>query len=204
MTDFAAWLDELIGLASLIVDGDALPRRTTTEYVAGHGIALSGEDDVGNNRSLITVSATGAWPSFPVADFTIAGAVLGTGTTPPLAPDANGALVITWATTSQVALSAQRTLPENFDGTAAVYFDFWVVSGTTDLASLTVVTSWDDGAAVTDAAVDAVASVTLRKITAVVSAADIPDTASFVTLKISPANTHTTNTVKLYAVRMRQ
>lgn len=53
----ATWLDQLIGLAALIVDGVATPRQTTTEFVAGAGIALEVADDPGNKRTLITITA---------------------------------------------------------------------------------------------------------------------------------------------------
>jgi hypothetical protein len=49
------WLDELIGLATLVVDGEALPRQTVTEFIEGAGISLVATNDPSGKRTLIEI-----------------------------------------------------------------------------------------------------------------------------------------------------
>jgi len=108
---------------------------------------------------------------------------------------------LSWVASNSTAISAQFSLPEDFDGKEDVLVEMWVNSGTTDLASFTVESGWDGGALVSDAATDPAQSATTHKITARISAADIPDSPSFMTLALTPG-AHTTNTVQLLNVRV--
>lgn len=128
-----------------------------------------------------------------------------------LASDTTPVLSGTGTTVSQEALWAAANvdqivwdfcLPENFDGRDDVLVELWVASGgTTNLASFAVSTSWDGGAAIADTATDPAASTTVHKITARISAADIPDAASFFSIGLTPA-THATDTITLKAGRV--
>lgn len=128
-----------------------------------------------------------------------------------LASDTTPALSGTGGTVSQQALWAASNvdqilidvpLPEDFDGRDDALVELFVSSGTTNPASFTVTTSWDGGADVTDTATDAAQSATTKKITARISAADIPDKPSFVTIALTPA-AHGTDAIVLKAARLR-
>jgi hypothetical protein len=128
-----------------------------------------------------------------------------------LASDTTPALSGTGTTVSQQALWAAANvdqilwdlpLPEEFDGRDDVLVELWVASGgTTNLSSFSVLTSWDGGANVTDTATDPAASTTVHKITARISAADIPDAAAFLSLALVPA-AHATDTIALKSGRV--
>lgn len=128
-----------------------------------------------------------------------------------LASDSTPALSGTGSTVSQQALWVASNvdqilwdtpLPEDFDGRDDVIFEAWVASGgTSDLASFSVVTSWDGGANVTDTATDPAASTTWHKITATIAAADIPDNAANLSIAITPA-AHSTDTVAIRGVKL--
>lgn len=131
------------------------------------------------------------------------GGLLASDTTPVLS--GTGATVsqqLSWATGNVDQILTQISLPEDFDGREDVLIDLWVNSGTTDAATFTVATSWDGGANVSDTADDAsTKSATTHKITATISAADIADSASFVSLALTPA-AHATNAIQLVAARL--
>lgn len=128
-----------------------------------------------------------------------------------LASDTTPALSGTSTTVSQQALWAASNvdqilwdvpLPEDFDGRDDVLVELWVASGgTSDLASFSVASSWDGAANVTDTATDPAASTTVHKITATISAADIPDSAAFVSIALTPA-AHGTDTIALKSARL--
>jgi FlaG/FlaF family flagellin (archaellin) len=128
-----------------------------------------------------------------------------------LASDTTPVLSGTGSTVSQQALWAASNvdqilwdlaLPEDFDGRDDVLVEFMVASGgTTDLASFSVLTSWDGGANVTDTATDPAASTTFHKVTARISAADIPDQAMNLSIALVPA-AHGTDTVAIRAPRI--
>jgi hypothetical protein len=124
------------------------------------------------------------------------GGVLASDTTPILRADAAESMEIAWAASNSDIIGIHTTLPSDFDGTGAVTVDLWVYGGTTDVATFTVETGWDAGALVTDTATDAVASATLRKLTATIAAADIPNTARLLSLYLTPA-AHTTDATVL-------
>jgi hypothetical protein len=120
---------------------------------------------------------------------------------PTLGATAQEAQSISWAASNNGIISIQKTLPNDFDGTNDVTIEMWVNSGTTDAATFTAETSWDDGALVSTTVTDGAKSATTHKITAVIPATSIPDTASFVTLELTPA-AHTTNAIKLMTARL--
>jgi hypothetical protein len=74
--------------------------------------------------------------------------------------------------------------------------------GGIEAATFSVLTSWDGGAQVTDTATDSVPSETFHKITAVISAADIPDAASFLNIQLVPG-THANDPVRLAHVEVK-
>jgi len=130
------------------------------------------------------------------------GGVLASDTTPILGVNANESQQISWATGNVDPIGCQFSLPNDFDGSQDVLIELWVNSGTTDAATFSIESGWDGGALVTDSASDAATlSATTHKITAIVAAADIPDSAAFLTLEMRPA-AHATNTVQLLACRI--
>ncbi len=130
------------------------------------------------------------------------GGLLASDTTPILRGDANDSQEVSWATGNADVVAFSRTLPPDFDGTGDVTLELYVSSGTTNAATFTVESSWDAGAVVSDSASDAATkSATVHKITATIAAADIPDTASFVTVLLTPA-AHATDTIQLHAARL--
>ena len=140
--------------------------------------------------------------SADVGNIVANGGILASDTTPVLR-GASGLISqeISWASSNSDPIVCQAMLPECFNGQEDVYVELWVSSGTTDAATFTVATSWDAGATVTDTATDGAKSATMHKITATISAGDIPDSASFVTVLLTPA-AHTTNAVQLHAARL--
>jgi hypothetical protein len=131
------------------------------------------------------------------------GGILASDTTPILRGNAAETQEISWATGNVDGIATQIELPDDFDGSAPCTLEVWVNSGTTDAASFVVETGWDGGALVADAVDDsATKSATTHKATATIAAADIPDTASFLTLVLTPP-THATNAIQLLAARLR-
>ncbi len=110
---------------------------------------------------------------------------------------------LSWATGNVTQILTQIALPEDFDGREDVLVDLWVSSGTTNAATMGVLTNWNGASAdITDSASDAATlSATLHKITARIAAADIPDTAAFVSIALVPP-THATDTIQLFAARL--
>lgn len=130
------------------------------------------------------------------------GGILASDTTPLLEGDTNEAQRISWVTGNVDPITCQFALPNDFDGGQDVTFDLWVASGTTNLASMTVESSWDGAALVSDSATDPAQSATIHKITATIAASDIPDGASFVTIAITPSAAHATDAYQFYAARL--
>lgn len=131
------------------------------------------------------------------------GGILASDTTP-IMRGASGLISqeISWATGNADPIVCQFSLPNNFDGNDDVTLELWVSSGTTDVATIAVTSSWDAGATVTDSASDAATlSATLHKITATIAASDIPDSASYVTLVLTPP-AHAANAIQLTAARL--
>lgn len=137
-----------------------------------------------------------------VGAITANGGILASDTTP-IMRGASGLIAqeLSWAASNSDPIVAHKSLPEDFDGREDVLVELWVNSGTTDPASFAVATSWDGGATVSDTATDGAKSATTHKITAIISADDIPDGATSLTLLITPA-AHTTNAIQLTNVRI--
>lgn len=139
-----------------------------------------------------------------VGDTTANGGLFSSNTAPALS--GTGSTVsqqLNWATGSAVAILAQIALPEDFSDEDDVYVDLWVASGTTNAATIGVVTSWNGGTGVSDSADDAATlSATAHKITARIAAADIPAGAERVSLELTPP-THATDAIQLFAARIR-
>lgn len=128
------------------------------------------------------------------------GGILASDTTPVLDGDANNSQEIIWATGNADPIAFTVALPGDFDGSRDVTLKLRLASGSTDAATFGVATSWDGGAEVTDSASDAsTKSATQHTITATIDKADIPDSASTVTIRLTPP-AHATNTIVLTRV----
>jgi hypothetical protein len=113
---------------------------------------------------------------------------------------------VSWAATNVDPVQLQTALPSDFDGTGSVTLDLWVYTdnaggGGIDAATFTVETSWDGGSLVSDTATDGSPATSIHKITATIDAADVPDAASFVTIKLIPA-AHGNDPTQLVAARL--
>jgi hypothetical protein len=129
------------------------------------------------------------------------GGILASDTAPIGGVNASESQHISWATGNVDPIAVQISLPHDFDGTEDVLVEFWVNSGTTNAATMTIETGWDGGALVTDTATDSAPSATTHKITATIAAADIPDNAAFLTMQMRPG-THATDAIQLLAARI--
>ncbi len=138
---------------------------------------------------------------------TAAGGVLASDTTPIMgAETTTEALSIQWAATNADIIQASVALPEDFSGADDVLVDLFVLTDNTggggiEAASFSVLTSWDNGAQVTDTATDSTPATTVHKVTARVAAADIPDSPSFVNIQLVPG-THANDPIRLLAARL--
>jgi hypothetical protein len=137
-----------------------------------------------------------------VSNIVANGGILASDTTP-IMRGASGLISqeLSWAAGNADPIVAHRPLPEDFDGREDVLVELWVNSGTTNAATFTVATSWDAGATVTDTATDGAKSATTHKITTVIAAADIPDSASSLTILLTPA-AHATDAIQLTNIRI--
>lgn len=130
------------------------------------------------------------------------GGVLASDTTPIFEADAAEAMDIRWAANDVDIIAAQVALPPNFDGTQDVTINLLVqASGTSNAPSFSILTNWDGGSQVTDTAAGS-ASAAKQTITATVAAADIADTAQFLSMQIVPG-AHGTDAWSLYGVQVR-
>lgn len=129
------------------------------------------------------------------------GGLLASDTTPIHEGNAAETQQLNWAASNSDIIATQITLPPDFDGTEDVQVELLTASGTTDLASFTVESGWDGAALVSDAATDPAASATPHRVTATISAADIPDEPFTLTLILTPG-AHTTNAILLLGVRI--
>lgn len=134
------------------------------------------------------------------------GGVLASDTTPIMRGDAAESAEIVWAATNVDPISTQITLPADFSGASNVTIDLFVYTdnaggGGIDAATFTVETSWDGGALVSDAATDGTPATSIHKITATVAAADIPDSASILTIALTPA-AHANDPTQLVGARV--
>ncbi len=130
------------------------------------------------------------------------GGQLASDSTPTYIGDAAESAVITWASSNNDIIGLSTSLPADFDTTRDCYVELVTASGgTANAATLTVETSWDDGAVVSDTATGA-ASTTAGSAIATIAAADVPAGASRVTIMLTPA-AHTTDTMLLRRARLK-
>lgn len=111
------------------------------------------------------------------------------------------AAVITWEASNSDIIMVDTCLPGDFDDTRDCYVDLVVSSGTTDAATIGVLTSWDGGSQVTDTATGT-NSASEQSTTATIAAADVPASAGRVTIQLVPGS-HTTNVIALHRARLR-
>lgn len=206
-------------------DGSAALVADLASTSGGQGASLIGIQDAGAFTSAATVEAalaeiyqhiksTQAHIPLSLYDFrevdassdvgnaAANGGLLASDTTPILRGNAAESQEISWAAGNVDPIALQTTLPPDFDGSANVTLELWVNSGTTNGASFTVETGWDGGALVSDAVDDsATKSATTHKVTATIAAADVPDTAAFLTLVLTPP-THATDAIQLLGARL--
>jgi hypothetical protein len=138
-----------------------------------------------------------------VGDTTANGGLLSSNTAPTISGASTGYTQrITWIADGVVQILTQCALPADFDGKEDVLIELDVSSGgTTNLASFSVLSSWDGGATVTDTATDPAASTTVHTISARIAASDIPDAPARLSFALVPA-AHSTDTMLLDAVRV--
>jgi len=135
------------------------------------------------------------------------GGLLSSNTSPSLgAETTTEAMAIIWAAGNSAIVQAQVTLPPNFDGRSDVTLDLWILTdntggGSIEAGTFSVLTSWDNGAQVTDTATDSVPATTSHKITATIAASDIPDTAAYVNIQLV-LGTHANDPIHLLAARL--
>lgn len=109
---------------------------------------------------------------------------------------------LVWSADEVGAIACQMPLPADFDDDEDATLELDVASGTTDAASFVVGTSWNGGAIVADAANDtATKSATPHQVDVTIAAGDIPASARYVTLTLTPP-AHSTNAIILQNVRM--
>lgn len=129
------------------------------------------------------------------------GGLLASDTAPPLGGSSK-AQIITWATSSVVPLSFQKSVPPDLDPTGALTLEMTVASGATDAASIGVQAVWDATAAAAYTTDDsATKSATLHKLNATLLAADIPAAPAQLGIILTPP-AHATNTIVLAGLRL--
>jgi hypothetical protein len=129
------------------------------------------------------------------------GSILATDTTPTLElvnGDTDSQIRVLWATGNTDALTTQITLPPDLDRTADIVFNARVVmSGTDDTPVLDLDTFFDEG----DTKVEdqsAAFDENVVNVTITIAAADIPDTATTMSVELTPS-AHATDTIAMYA-----
>jgi hypothetical protein len=132
------------------------------------------------------------------------GGILASDTTPILQGEATDQWQqINWVADDVDPIACQIALPDTLDDTEDVVIEFVVSSGTTDAADLAVETTWDNNTQVADVVDDAATkSATPHTVTATVAAADVPASASYLTLIITPP-AHTTDAIILHGARIK-
>lgn len=135
------------------------------------------------------------------------GGILASDTTPIMGAAATSeAMIINWAAGNSDIIQCSVALPPDFSGKDDVLCELWVLTdnaggGGIEAGTFSVLTSWDNGAQVTDTATDDVPAITSHKITARISAGDIPDFPSFVNIQLV-LGTHANDPVHLLAGRL--
>lgn len=132
------------------------------------------------------------------------GGVLASDTTPIMRGVSGGiGQEISWAAGNADPVVCEVALPPDLDDTQDVTLALQVYSGTTNAATMSVKTSWDHGATVTDSADDSgTKSATFHEITATIAAADVPANPKTVTILLTPP-THATDAIQLCGAQLR-
>lgn len=131
------------------------------------------------------VASTGA-----VGAIAANGGILASDTTPIMGAAATSeSHIINWAAGNSDIIQCSLALPPNFSGKDDVWIELFVLTDNTggggiEAGTFSVLTSWDNGAQVTDEATDSTPATTAHWIRAVIAAADIPDRPSFVNIQL--------------------
>jgi len=137
-----------------------------------------------------------------VGNIVAIGGILASDTTPVMGVHSSESTTILWAAGNADLIGTQIALPADFDGTRDATLQLTAASGgTTNACTFTVETSWDSGTVASDTCTGA-ATVTVATYSATIAAADVPNSASRLTLMLTPA-THATDTMILHAARLR-
>jgi hypothetical protein len=137
-----------------------------------------------------------------VANIAGNGGLLASDTTPILRGRATtNNLELSWAATNVDPVLFEHGFGSDFDGAQDVFIELIVNSGTTDVATMGIATTWDGGTEVADSATDAAASATDHAIVGTIAAADVPNSAKHVTVRLTPP-THGTNAIQLSGIRL--
>lgn len=228
--DNSATTDEItaadIGKVCFVVDDQTVAKTSNNGARGIAGVVLAVDADEGvevfisaaNNAALEATAAQHGCIALSLYDFrevtgggdvgniVANGGILASDTTPILRGDAAESQEIAWAAANQDLIAAHVTLPPDFDGSADVLVELFVLTdnaggGGIEAATFTVETGWDDGALVSDTATDGTPAVTLHKVTATVAAADVPDAPSVMTLMLTPG-VHANDPVSLLGARI--
>lgn len=139
-----------------------------------------------------------------VGNATANGGVLASDTTPILGAESTSeAWSLDWAAGNSDIVQQSVPLPHDFDGQEDALVELWVLTdnaggGGIEAATFSVLTSWDNGAQVTDTATDSTPGTTAHKIEARIAAADMPDSPAFLNVQLVPG-THANDPVHLLA-----
>jgi hypothetical protein len=135
------------------------------------------------------------------------GGVLASDTTPALSADSQNSQQIIWPAGNTDWLAFQVPLPEGFDGNSDVLIDFTVHTdnsggGGIDSVGVFVVWAWDGENVGSDFTLDSSPSVTPHTLTVTISAADIPDNATRLSVRFG-VDAHANDPTILRNVRVR-
>jgi hypothetical protein len=116
------------------------------------------------------------------------------------------AWAIKWAAGNADIIQIAAALPPDFSGSDDVLLELEVLTdnaggGGIEAASFSVLSSWDNGAQVTDSATDAVPATTVHTVQVVIAAADIPDAPRFVNIQLVPG-THANDPIHIMSARL--
>lgn len=187
-----------VGIAINTTDLLVLPSGLLTSVLRALGV-MNGTREIGIKLGdWRIVSATG-----DVGDIAAIGGVLASNSDPILLGEATtNSWAISWAANSVVPIGVEVSIPADLDDTADVTLTLSVSSGTTNAATMGVASSWDGGSEITDSADDSsTKSATRHLITATIAAADIPASATHLTLRLTPP-AHSTNGILLFAAKL--
>lgn len=158
----------------------------------------------GTSQGFIPLPLTG-WREITTNDIgnaTNNGGVLATDTTPTLEyvnGNTDSQMRILWATSNVDPIATQITLPPDLDRTQPIVLNVrQVASGDTDLVKFELDSFFDEGDTLVSDVVSDEATSTVANATATIAAADVPDTATTLSIEITPP-AHTNDTLTIYA-----